>query len=500
MLATGRAARCACLEPSSASLLRLACGGVGMGTVGVGLAAAALSCRRAASHLIAGSASHAATYHPMVQCADADWLVMPFDDSVLPADLYAEQKYARAATSAPLPAGAYRPTAADAADACGPAEPEGALAVLACAGRGRAGCKALCLKQGRLCAGPTLDSMPFPATPSSQQATTPPPRAGAWCSTTASRASRRATACPAPSCTTRPGCVFPVFSGVLAFGGAFSIVCFSSVEPWTLWLLGNSVLACWCMPEPALSCSCSWQGVPRAPSTHLAHLPAWPHPIDPRRLATPLLAQVLAAAYLAAYKEGAFGSPAALPEQYSRVCVPDPGAASRPECQQVRAGQGQGSVTLAVNAARGAARCSAHRWLSWLPAAAGVAAVAAERSAGPAGTRAARTTPPRGPPTPAPPSHLPAARPLRLSGACGGLPPLHLGPLRPCARTGAPRTAHCTVGGPGAHPPWVWRWRGKRAAACPPCSRCADPLPSSRGPSRPPSTRTRAGGLRAGDR
>lgn len=50
----------------------------------------------------------------------------------------------------------------------------------------------------------------------------------------------------------------------------------------------------------------------------------------------PLLpAQVIGGIYLAAFESGSFGSPAALPRQLSRVCVPNPAAVDNEACQSV---------------------------------------------------------------------------------------------------------------------------------------------------------------------
>lgn len=59
----------------------------------------------------------------LLQCLSQGWLIQGISGD-MPTDLYAAQKFART-VAPPVPPGARRPTAADAADACAdsPSEP-----------------------------------------------------------------------------------------------------------------------------------------------------------------------------------------------------------------------------------------------------------------------------------------------------------------------------------------------------------------------------------------
>lgn len=68
--------------------------------------------------------------------------------------------------------------------------------------------------------------------------------------------------------------------------------------------------------------------------------------------------QVIGGIYLAAFESGSFGSPATLPRQFSRVCLPNPDAAENEACKSVSAVIGR-----TFGAASGAA---CQRWFAVL--------------------------------------------------------------------------------------------------------------------------------------
>lgn len=55
----------------------------------------------------------------------------------------------------------------------------------------------------------------------------------------------------------------------------------------------------------------------------------------PLRCVSCLAPQVVAGVFVAAYDAGSFGAPGSAPQQFSRVCVPDPARAGAEECKQV---------------------------------------------------------------------------------------------------------------------------------------------------------------------